>query len=102
MQKRLTICVLLAIPAFVGVPARAEWDWYAGDITRYTSRNTAAVIPERVQTGIDAGLDWLVLWGHFSEGIFIGLRDIIQEFDLNTPRITPILSYGFPVHGGRR
>ena len=93
MRKCLTICRTLTTLAIVVMasPVEAEWDWYAGDITRYTARNTATVIPEQVQNGIDEELGWLVLSGHAPEGIFIGMWDVFQEYDLNVPRITPIL-----------
>ena len=39
------------------------WDWYAGDVADYQTRQTPADIPERIQSAIDLGMDWVGLAG---------------------------------------
>ncbi|MDA0745924.1 MAG: hypothetical protein O2954_05355, partial [bacterium] len=97
MLIRLKTCALWCTLSLLAsaFPAQAEWDWYAGDLIRYDARNTTAVIRERVQQGMDVGLDWLVLAGYARQGVFTGLQQIVKEHDLNAPRMTPILGTGW-------
>ena len=81
------------------VLVRAAPAWYSGDITLFSSRNTATIIQDRVRQGMDSGLDWIVLSGRAEEGIFIGLQETIQEHDLNMPRINPIIAAAWSPSG---
>ena len=99
-MRNAICCLFLSLAVMhLACPAAGGQGWYAGDICLYPARNTATVIPERVQQGMEAGLDWLVLSGNFQEGLFTGLRDVLQEYDLNTPRITPIMGTGWALPG---
>jgi hypothetical protein len=86
------ILVLSLLIASSPLPIGAEWDWYAGGFSSFSARNTSSSIPDRIQAAVDGGLDWIVLSSPSTEGYFPGLHVLLQEHDLNFPRLTPILA----------
>ena len=71
------------------------WDWYAGSIADYRAQHTSADIPGRIQAAIDLGMDWVGLAGDEQVGQYVGLGELLQEYELNAPRMVPILSAGW-------
>jgi hypothetical protein len=92
-RRGLAIC--LCILGILTVRQAWAWDWYAGSIADYRAQHTSAGIPERIQAAIDLGMDWVGLAGDEQVGQYVGLGELLQEYELNAPRMVPILSTGW-------
>jgi hypothetical protein len=73
----------------------AEWAWQAGDVVQFDPTHTSVSVQTRVQQATESNLDWIVLSSSPGTGAFVGLAQILQEVELNIPRVTPIAASGW-------
>ncbi|GEM_PF-1483279 len=74
--------------------ACAEWGWYSGDACVRAMRADGPTLSERIQEGIEGGLDWLVVFYPIQAGAFKGLPEVERFYETEDRRITPVLGLG--------
>ncbi|MBK35229.1 MAG: hypothetical protein CME26_06820 [Gemmatimonadetes bacterium] len=94
-SMRLLPFSLLALVTTLTIESRADWAWQAGDVALFDPATSSASIQERVLQAAESDLDWVILSSPPGTGSFVGLDEILQEADLNVPRVTPIVASGW-------